>query len=116
MTDISYNNWNANSDKVFLEMMGEFIRHHRLEQNKSQSQLAKEAGIARSTLSLVEKGESTLFIIYIQLMRALNLLYMLKEFEVKPQFSPLQLAKLEQSKRLRASKTVKKINKPKSTW
>lgn len=116
MSEISYNSWNANSDKAFMVIMGEFIRQSRLQQNKTQTQLAKEAGIARSTLSLVEKGDSTLLIVYIQLLRALNLLYMLKEFEVKPQFSPLQLAKLQSSQRIRASKTVKKVNKRKSDW
>jgi transcriptional regulator with XRE-family HTH domain len=116
MTEISDNNWIALSDKALLETMGEFIRHHRLQQNKSQSLLAKEAGIARSTLSLVEKGESTLLIVYIQLLRALDLLYLLKEFQVKQQYSPLQLAKLDQSKRIRAKKAEKKSVNPKSNW
>jgi transcriptional regulator with XRE-family HTH domain len=116
MTEISDNNWIALSDKAILETMGEFIRHHRLQLNKSQSLLAKEAGIARSTLSLVEKGESTLLIVYVQLLRALDLIYLLKEFQVKQQYSPLQLAKLDQSKRIRAKKTVKKSANPKSDW
>jgi transcriptional regulator with XRE-family HTH domain len=116
MSDKTYNQWSANSDKAFLVILGEFLRQNRLQQNKTQVQLAKEAGIARSTLSLVEKGDNTLLIVYIQLLRALNLLHMLKAFEVKPQFSPLQLAKLQSSMRIRASKTVKKINKRKSDW
>ena len=114
MTDNSYKNWIGFSDKAIMETIGEFVRHHRLQQNKSQSLLAKEAGIARSTLSLFEKGESTLMVVFIQLMRALNLLNMLQDFQVKQEFSPLQLAKLEQTKRLRAKKTVKKISKLKS--
>ena len=116
MSDKSYNQWNATSDKAFMVIMGEFIRHNRLQQNKTQSRLAKEAGIARSTLALVEKGDNTLLIFYIQLLRALNLLHVLKEFEVKPQFSPLQLAKLESSKRRRAGKNVKNVIKSKSDW
>ena len=116
MTDLSDNNWVALSDKAIMELMGDFIRQQRLQQNKTQMQLAKEAGIARSTLALVEKGENTLIIVFIQLLRALNLLHMLKLFQFKQQISPLQLAKLEQSKRQRAKKSVKKTSKPKSSW
>ena len=116
MTDMSDNTWIALSDKALMEVLGGYIRHHRLQQNKTQSQLAKEAGIARSTLSLVEKGENTLLIAFVQLLRALNLLYSLKEFQVKQEISPLQLAKMEQSKRIRAKKANKKSLKPKSDW
>ena len=58
MTDISDIKWMASSDSVLLKSIGSFIRHNRLLQNKTQGQLAKEAGIARSTLSLFERGEN----------------------------------------------------------
>jgi transcriptional regulator with XRE-family HTH domain len=103
MTDKSDNNWIAYSDKAIMEIMGDFIKHQRLQQNKSQQQLAKEAGIARSTLSMVEKGENNHLLVFIQILRALNLLYLLQEFKVSQQISPLLLAKMEKSKRLRAT-------------
>ena len=40
---------------------------------------------------------------FVQILRALEQLQILEHFEVKPQISPLQLAKLEQNKRQRAS-------------
>jgi transcriptional regulator with XRE-family HTH domain len=118
MTDISDKNWMAASDTALLETIGSFIKHHRIQQNKTQIQLAEEAGIARSTLSLFENGENTSLLVFVQLLRALKLLYLLKEFQVKQQLSPLQLAKLEQSKRNRARKPLPVETKlpPKSDW
>jgi transcriptional regulator with XRE-family HTH domain len=108
MTDISYIKWEALSDRAVNELLGSFIRQSRLRQNKTQFQLAKEAGIARSTLSLFEKGENSSLMVFIQLMRALNLLHLLKEFEIREQLSPIQLAKLEHSKRQRVKPKTRK--------
>jgi len=118
MTDLSYTNWTATSDTAIMEKMGAFVRHHRLLQNKTQEQLAREAGIVRSTLSLFERGENTSLLVFIQLLRSLKLLNLLREFQVRQQVSPLQLAKLEQSKRLRARQkvSVKKRSNPESNW
>jgi len=104
MTDISYINWQAASDTALVRTLGNFVRHHRVQQNKSQGQLAREAGIVRSTLSLFERGKNTSLLVFIQLLRALKLLQLLKEFEIREEMSPLQLAKLEQSKRIRVRK------------
>jgi DNA-binding XRE family transcriptional regulator len=89
-----------------------------VQQNKSQSQLAKEAGIVRSTLSLFERGENTSLLVFIQLLRALKLLQLLQEFEIRQELSPLQLAKLEQSKRIRARRKNSKSENPEpdSEW
>ncbi|MFY9309943.1 MAG: helix-turn-helix transcriptional regulator [Bacteroidia bacterium] len=103
------------SDAAIVELLGTFIRHHRLEQNKTQSQLAWEAGINRSTLVEFEKGAGGNLLTFIQLLRALNLLNVLKQFEVQIQLSPIQMAELEQKQRKRASKASKKGNKPAST-
>jgi len=116
MTDISDNNSIAVSDGALMETIGSFIKYHRLQQNKTQDQLAKDAGIARSTLSLFEKGMNTSLLVFIQLLRTLKLLHLLNEFQVKPQISPLQLAKLEHKKRIRARGKVEKKSIAKSDW
>lgn len=104
------------NDKKMVETIGSFIKHHRLDQNKSQSKLAEEAGINRSTLNSLENGMRSNIITLIQLLRALNLLDVLKIFEVQQQISPIQLAQLEQAKRKRASKAKSTTDKPKSDW
>jgi transcriptional regulator with XRE-family HTH domain len=118
MTDNSYINLNASSDTALMKELGVFIKHHRLRQNKTQDQLAKEAGIVRSTLSLCERGENISLLVFIQLLRALKLLHLLQEFHVKYQVSPLQLAKLEHSERLRAKRksTGSKKPLPQTDW
>ena len=104
------------SDTAILKILGDFIKHFRLEQNKTQSQLAEEAGINRSTLSEIEQGRRSNTITLIQLLRALDKLYVLESFKVQKEPSPIQLAKLEQKMRKRASKAENSIKKNKSDW
>jgi len=108
----------AASDTALMETIGGFIKHHRLQQNKTQEQLAREAGIVRSTLGLCERGENISLLVFIRLLRALKLLYLLQEFQIKREISPLLLADLEQSKRKRAARKGrnKKASTRKSDW
>ena len=110
------NNIHTMSDDAIVRSIGAYIKHHRLEQNKTQSVLAEEAGINRSTLVEFEKGMRVNIITLIQLLRALNLLHVLEQFKITPQQSPIQLAKLQQEQRKRASKTNKIVKKTKSNW
>ncbi len=57
MSDYPYIDWPSMTDKSLTETIGRFAKHHRLNQNKTQSDVAKAAGISRSTLSLLERGE-----------------------------------------------------------
>lgn len=109
--------WHAMSDLAMLEQLGEFIKQTRLQQNKTQQQVATAAGINRSTMVQIEKGGGGTLISFIQILRALEQLQIFEHFEIKQQFSPLQLAKLEQNKRQRAStKKDTQNKKPKSDW
>jgi transcriptional regulator with XRE-family HTH domain len=116
MNEISDKDIVASSDTALMETLGSFIKYHRLQQNKTQDQLATETGIARSTLSLFERGQNTSLLVFIQLLRALKLLSLLQGFRVKQQISPLELARLEQEKKKRARQTGAKGKKTKSTW
>jgi transcriptional regulator with XRE-family HTH domain len=104
------------SDAAILKNIGEFIRHHRLSQNKTQNKLAEEAGINRTTLVEFEKGKRSNTITLIQLLRALDKLYVLENFEIKEQISPLKLAKIEKKKRKRASRVSEKNELYNSEW
>jgi transcriptional regulator with XRE-family HTH domain len=104
------------SDPSILKMIGAFVKHHRLDQNKTQARLAHEAGINRSTLSAFEKGEKSTMDTFIRLLRVLNLLYLLESFQVQEQISPLKLAEMQMSMRKRASRSKPEIKKPKSGW
>jgi len=102
MTDLSYKNWNSMNDNALAEHIGAFIRHHRMDQNKTQDVLANAAGISRSTLSLLERGETVTLATLIQVLRVLDQLQVMEAFSVAQTISPLALAKMEKGKRKRA--------------
>lgn len=115
MTDISYKNWTAMTDGALIDHIGAFVKHHRLLQNKSQTDIATAAGVSRSTLSLLERGEDVRLGTLIQILRTLDLLYVLSSFEIREVISPMALAKAQHGKRYRARPIEKnELNEP--TW
>lgn len=115
MTNISYNEWNSMSDKAISKHIGAFIKQHRMEQNKTQDVLAKAAGISRSTLSLLERGETVTLATVIQVLRVLDKLDVMEVFSVKDEISPLILAKMEKEKRKRA-RGKREVTQNKNDW
>jgi len=103
MNDKSYVNSETMSDKALMEQIGHFIQVNRLNQNRSQEEVSSAAGISRSTLSLLERGEKVKVDTLIQVLRVLNLLYVLDVFQVQKQISPLEYAKLKKKQRKQAS-------------
>ena len=117
MNDKSYDSWISMSDKVLSETIGAFIKHHRLNQNKTQDEVSSVASISRSTLSLLERGETVTLSSLIRVLRVLDLLYIMDAFEVKDQISPIEYAKLQKNKRQRARNQNKEENSNnKSQW
>ena len=103
------------SDQALASRIGVFVKHHRLEQNKTQEALSHEAGISRSTLSLLERGETVTLATLLQVLRVLDQLQVMDAFVVEPRISPLALAKAEQEMRKRARNAPKK-DPEKSDW
>ena len=110
MNDNSYTNWSSMSDKALMETIGNFVQHHRLKQNKSQSDVSEAAGISRSTLSLLERGEKITLSSLIQVLRILDLLHIMDVFMVSNEISPVEYAKLQKNKRHRARNKDKNSN------
>ncbi|MBK8145300.1 MAG: helix-turn-helix transcriptional regulator [Bacteroidetes bacterium] len=115
MTDVSYKKWLSMRDDAITKQVGIFIKHHRLEQNKTQEQVAEDAGISRSTLSLLERGEAVTLPTLIQVLRVLDQLQVMEAFEIQQSISPLALAKAEKEKRKRARSTQTN-NGEESNW
>ena len=115
MTDKSFVQWHSMSDQALALRIGIFVKHHRLEQNKTQEVLSHQAGISRSTLSLLERGETVTLATLLQVLRVLDQLQVMDAFVVEPRISPLALAKAEQEKRKRARNAPKK-DPEKSDW
>ena len=115
MNDKSYDNWKSMSDKAISGKIGAFIRHHRVQKNLSQEKVAKAANISRSTLSLLERGETVTLATLIQVLRTLDLLHVMDVFRIEQQISPIALAKMQQKERKRA-RSNKADNSEKSDW
>ena len=96
-------NWVAMTDSAIVVAIGKYIKGQRLLQNKTQSNLATEAGVNRSTISQIENGEAITLLSLIQILRGLDLLHILDVFKIEQQISPIELAKIAQQKRQRAS-------------
>jgi len=95
-------NWFSMTDKGLTAVIGRFIKHSRLNQNKSQIDVAKDAGISRSTLSLLEKGETVSLGSLIRVLRVLDLLYIMDVFEIEDEISPIEYAKLKKNRKKRS--------------
>lgn len=104
------------SDLGILQKIGEFVKHHRFNQLKSQDQLAKSAGISRSTLSLLERGEKVNLITLIQVLRVLDQLQVLECFQVTQEISPLEYLKLQKKQPQRIRNIDMAAEEPPTTW
>ena len=104
------------SDDAIIKSFGEFVRHHRLEQNLTQKDLASKAGINRTTLSDLELGRRCQLLTLIQVLRVLNKLHVFDSIEVKQKISPMLLAEMEIKLRKKASGGNKNPSSTKSDW
>jgi transcriptional regulator with XRE-family HTH domain len=101
MNDKQYINWISMSDVALAQTIGTFVKHHRLTQNKTQEEVANAANISRSTLSLLEKGGAITVPTLLQVLRVLDLLYVMDIFKIQEQISPIELAKQQKRQRAR---------------
>ncbi len=117
MNDKSDENWVSMSDKALGELIGNFIKQNRLDQNKSQELVSELAGISRSTLGLLEKGEKVTLSTLIQVLRVLDLLYIMSVFKMNDEISPLEYARLKKNIRKKSSgKRIEKKDKEDLGW
>ncbi len=93
------------SDTAILREIGEFVKSRRIDQNLTQEDVAGRAAISRSTLSLAERGENISLVNLLKILRVLDALYVLEPFRIQRRISPLRLAKADEKKRKRASRS-----------
>lgn len=104
MTEIPFKYMLSMTDEALAKRIGAFVRHHRMEQHKTQEELATAAGISRSTLSLLERGEAVTVATLIQVLRVLDQLNVFEAFEIKESIQPLVLLEAQKAKRQRVRK------------
>lgn len=115
MTDNPFTRWASMSDTTITQHIGSFVRHQRIEQNRTQTALAQAAGISRSTLSLLERGETVTIATLIQVLRVLDQLQVMDVFTVERNISPLLMLKSQKAQRKRVSGQGQD-NKEPSKW
>lgn len=91
------------SDMAILREMGHRLRKKRLRQNLTQQKVADLAGVSRTTISEMERGNPFEVLTLIQVLRALRSLDSIDAFLPDPGISPLQLARMRGKERQRAS-------------
>ncbi|MCU0327877.1 MAG: helix-turn-helix domain-containing protein [Chitinophagales bacterium] len=66
----------------YMKKIGSFIRYNRILQNKCQEDVYLEAGISKSTLSLLERGYNTSMQTIIKILKVLNVSDVLDSFHI----------------------------------
>ncbi|HET9571214.1 MAG TPA: helix-turn-helix transcriptional regulator [Bacteroidales bacterium] len=99
--------WISMTDATIVQAIGQFVKQKRLQANKTQSLLAKEAGLNPYTISQIENGVSVTLSTLIQMLRVLDALYVLDNFKIIEEISPIQYAKMQKGKRQRARSNKK---------
>jgi transcriptional regulator with XRE-family HTH domain len=85
------------SDDAVLTELGRRLERHRVERDRTQAELAEDAGIGRATLQRIERGESVQLVSLVKLLRTLDLLDALDA--AVPVSIELPIARLEREQR-----------------
>lgn len=107
MNNDNYIDWASMSDSDLSASIGVFIKHHRLNQNRTQLEVSEAADISRSTLSLIENGEKIMMSSLIRVLRVLDLLYIMEVFKIEAEISPIEYAKLQKKNKKQRARTKK---------
>ena len=99
--------WATLNDSALSASIGAFIKHHRLSQNKTQAEVSSAAGISRSTMSLIERGERIMLSSLIRVLRVLDLLYIMEVFTIDSEISPIEYARLQNKNKKQRARTKK---------
>ncbi len=104
------------TDQAILLEIGQRLAQRRVDSDLTQSELARQAGVGRSTVERLEAGHSTQMSSFIRVLRVLNLLEAFFKLFPKPGLHPMDLVKAQGKIRQRASSRRKRAQKPASDW
>jgi putative transcriptional regulator len=91
------------SDDAILGVLGQRVARHRLNRNKTQDEIAFDAGVSRRSVSKIENGHVVDIRILVRVLRALDLLDGLNALVSEPEVSPVALLEARGKERARAS-------------
>lgn len=85
------------TNDAVLRELGRRLANHRLQSNRTQAEVAQEAGIGTATLQRLERGQPVQTVSLVKLLRALGLLGVLES--AVPESVELPIAELERRRR-----------------
>jgi putative transcriptional regulator len=95
--------FSAASSQVIIEALGKRLDEIRLSRNVSQADLAKQAGVSRSTLTRLADGRPVSLDSFVRIMQALHLADHLAALLPDPRVRPVDRVRLDGTERKRAS-------------
>lgn len=93
----------TSSSKAIASSLGKRLEEIRLSKNISQADLAREAGVSRSTMTRIADGRSISLDSFIRVIKALGLVDHLSALLPDPSVRPVELVTHEGKHRRRAS-------------
>ncbi len=96
----------TDTTKEVLREVGARLRGFRLQQNVTQAELAKLAGVGHATVKRAEAGESIRMETIVKILRALGRVETLDSFLPEPLVSPIRLAEQQERGRQRARRSL----------
>ena len=100
------------SSEAIIKALFERLEEIRLSHNISQADLAEEAGVSRSTITRLARGQAISVDSFVRVMQALGLADHLASLLPNPKVRPVERIRLEGSERRRASSR----RKDSGTW
>lgn len=95
--------YEAASSEAIVEALGRRLDEIRLSRNISQADLAREAGVSRSTMTRLADGKGVSLNSFVRIMQALQLTGHLATLLPDPGIRPVERLKFEGARRQRAS-------------
>ena len=90
------------TDGALLEDIGHRLAQRRIDAGLTQSALARQAGVGRSTVERLEAGRSTQMVSFVRVLRVLDLLTEFVELVPEKRPGPMDLLKSKPKERKRA--------------
>ena len=116
MSQNSDTNSGHGADETAIAELGRSIAGYRVRRNITQQQLAKEAGVSRSTVTRLEAGESVQLSGLVRILQALGLLQRLEDLVPTTEISPMQVLENDGKLRQRASSARREPEKEEGGW
>jgi len=104
------------SDEAVLTALGGRLAQLRIDSGLTQAELARQAGVGRSTVERLEAGKSTQLSSFIRILRVLGLVDGFLELAPEPGLSPMDLLRLKRGRRQRARRSGSKPASGDEAW